>query len=94
MKTNIKSKAFYAEAEDMSRGWGKYLRHIDLVKDAIAAGKKICLNDACGALYGEGVCYTSWEAFRKYCVKNGLGKKRLVWEVWRGMFDGWQKIVK
>lgn len=89
--SNIKSKKFYAEAENMESGWGKYLKSIDVLKDQVQQHKDITLKDACWVLYAEGHCYSVWEDFEKYCVKNRWKKKLMPWEAWHGIFEDWVK---
>ena len=89
MKTNVKSKRFYAEAEDMETGWGKYLKSIDKLKDAVQQQKDITLNDACWVLYGEGHCSSTWEAFRGHCIKKQWSQRKMPCEAWQGIFNSW-----
>ncbi len=88
-KTNIKPKAFYREAESMQKGWGKYLRAIDKLKDDCDNQVDISLKSACWVLYGEGYCSSVWERFQKYCISKKWGKKTMPWEAWKGLFDKW-----
>lgn len=86
--TNIQSKAFYKEAEDMQKGWGKRLRHIDELKDKVKDMRSIGLNDACYILYGEGY---DWAGFDKWAIKNEFSRKRMVWEGWKELFSRYVK---
>ena len=90
--SNIKSKRFYAEADEMSAGWGHYLKTIDKLKDAVQLGKDITLNEACWILYGEGHCSDTWEKFRAYCIKRWK-QKRMPWEAWNGIFNKWYETT-
>ena len=85
--SNIKSKKFYQEAEDMQDGWGKYLKKIDILKDKVDNKKDISLNEACWVLYGEGYVSSSWESFEKYCTKKKWHKKLMPWEAWEGLYQ-------
>ena len=87
--SNVKSKRFYAEADAMSPGWGKYLKCIDKLKDAVAKKVDISLDDACWVLYGEGHCSWTWGEFRKYAIKKKWKNKRMPWEAWNGLFADW-----
>jgi len=86
---NIKSKTFYKEAEDMSKGWGKYLRSIDKLKNKVDKKRSISLNEACWILYGEGYCSFYWRKFEEYCIKNKWGNKLMPWEAWQGLFTNY-----
>jgi hypothetical protein len=91
MKTNIKSKKFYAEAENMETGWGDHLKSIDKLKDKVEQGKDISLNEACWVLWAEvGCCSAVWQVFKEYCVKMRLRRKRVRWEIWYGIFCEWK----
>lgn len=92
MKTNIKSKKFYVEAEGMDKGWGKYLKSIDELKDRVEQQKDITLGDACWVLYGEGCCSSVWEDFADYCRSKRWGKKTMPWEAWQGLFQKWSQF--
>lgn len=89
MKTNIKSKKFYSEAEDMQKGWGKYLKSIDKLKDAVEHGKDISLNDFRWVLYGNGWCSLIGDNFAEHCQVNRWSRKKMPFSAWQGMFDGW-----
>ena len=72
MKTNIKSKKFYAEAEDMQEGWGDYLRFIDELKDKRQNNGIFSLNQFCWTLYGDGHCSQTWLDFHAYALKSKI----------------------
>jgi len=91
MKSNIKSKEFYAEADQMSDGWGGYLKSIDTLKDDVHNKKDIVIDDACWILYAEGHCSSVWYKFKDYCIKNKWEKREMPWEAWKGLFHGWQR---
>jgi hypothetical protein len=74
--TNIKSKKFYDEAENMQSGWGKYLKSIDILKDKVDNHVDITLNDFCWTLYGNGESYSTWESFKEYCINQLNYKKK------------------
>ena len=84
-KTYIQPKAFYAEAEEMQTGWGKYLRNIDILKDKVAQRKNITLREACWIMYGEGHTSSYWEAFKTYCEKMKWNRRKMPWEAWKGL---------
>ena len=87
MKSHVKSKAFYKEAENMQTGWGRYLKKIDKLKDAVDNDSNITLDDACWILYGEGYTSLAWGKFRKFCVNKHWGKRKLPWVAWKALFD-------
>lgn len=89
--SNVKSKKFYAEADEMQQGWGKYLKSIDILKDSVDDKKDITLNDACWILYGEGHCSGTWESFKVECIRKGWKNKKMPWDAWKGIFDVWNK---
>lgn len=91
-KSNVQSKAFYKEAEDMQDGWGRYLKSIDMLKDRVELHQNIRLNEACWILYGEGYCSFVWENFKKYCIKMKWNRKSMPWEAWKGLFDAMPEI--
>ena len=86
--SNIKSKGFYTEAENMSPGWGEYMKAIDVLKNAANKHKDITLNDACWILYSKGHCSSVWVDFQEYCNKKRWGKRTMPWEAWQGLFNG------
>lgn len=86
-KSNIKTKKFYAEAEEMSPGWGRYLKLIDKLKNDVDKKRDITLDNACWILYGEGHCSYVWEEFKKYCISKRWGKRKMPWEDWKGIFN-------
>jgi hypothetical protein len=91
--SNIQSKEFYKEAEDMQKGWGKYLKAIDKLKDKVEFHKNLTLAEACWVLYGEGHCSATWREFKTHCRSLGLSRKRMIWEGWQGLFDAWIKTT-
>lgn len=91
-KSNIESKAFYAEADDMQEGWGKYLRSIDVLKDKVQFNKEITLKEYCWTLYGDYYTSHCWGAFQKYGEKIlKLTKKKMIYDAWSGIFSKWHK---
>lgn len=91
MKTNIKSKSFYKEAENMQVGWGKYLKCIDELENKVDNHIEINLKEACWILYGEGHCSAIWEKFNDYCESRKLGRKKMIWECWNELFQQWDR---
>jgi hypothetical protein len=89
LKSNIKSKKFYADAEDMQEGWGEYLRYIDTLKDKKQDNARFCLNDFCWTLYGDGHCSNVWEGFKQYANRAGYNCR--TYESWTELFNGWIK---
>jgi hypothetical protein len=85
--SNIKTKRFYKEAEDMQDGWGKYLRYIDTLKDKAQNNDRMVLNDFCWTLYGDGHCSATWGDFKEYAQKTGLYRHR--YNKWLEIFDTW-----
>lgn len=94
MKSNIKSKKFYKEAEDMEIGWGRYLRSIDELKDKVDKGENITLKEACWVLYGDGHCSKVWGDFSIYCKFKKMDRKKLVWQCWNGVFQDWVNKIR
>lgn len=89
MKSNIKSKKWYAHGEKMQKGWGEYLRYIDTLKDKKQNNDRFCLNDFCWTLYGDGNCSSIWEGFKQYA--SGAGYNRLTYKSWRRIYETWIK---
>lgn len=89
MKSNIKSKEFYDEAESIEKGWGSYLRRIDELKDKVHNKLDISLKDSCWILYAEGYCSSIWESFFSFCENQRWSNRELPWEAWKGLFDEW-----
>lgn len=82
MKTNIKSKKFYADGEKMQEGWGKYLRYIDELKDKKQNNSVMSIADFCWTLYGDGHCSQTWESFKKDCEKSKILRRSYSnWEI-------------
>jgi hypothetical protein len=88
MKSHIKSKKFYQEAENIQKGWGRILKKMDILKDKVAANSPISIKDYCFTLYGD--CYTShcWERFEYYYVKN-FGDNPLSHKSFQKIFKEW-----
>jgi hypothetical protein len=89
MKTNIQSEKFYKEANDMSLGWGDYLREVDKIEDKIQNEEPISLTEARAALWGKipinsGMC----KKFEKYAKNNKLDN--LTWKKWKTCFFKWR----
>lgn len=94
VKSNIKSKKFYAEANDLSEGWGDSLLWIDKLKDKIQFHKEIALNEFCWSLFGDGYTSHCWEAFQKYCkTPLKISNKKMLYDAWRGIFDKWVNTI-
>jgi hypothetical protein len=92
--SNIKSKKFYQEAEDMEPGWGKYLRWIDVLKDKVDNQDNITLKEACWVLYGEGYNSSYWEMFYKHCTNKKWSKRKMPWDAWKGIHQTFFKIYE
>ena len=88
MKSNAKEESFYHEANEMSRGWGNYMRKIDELKDKIASNNPLSLKEFCWTLYGEGHCSSTWESFAKYAEENKHVKYEF--NTWTAIFKKWQ----
>lgn len=88
IKSNIKTKKFYAEAEDMQVGWGDYLRSIDVLKDKKQSDSIFTLDDYCWTLYGD--MYTShWcEGFKKH-IESTSKKHNRKYSQWTNAFKVW-----
>lgn len=94
MKSNIKSKSYYDEAEGLSEGWGKTLRWIDGLKDKKNNNEEFTLKEFCYTLHGDRWCSHCWEAFKLYCEKDlKYGRKKLIYYCWTGLFDKWVKTI-
>ena len=85
--THKKSDAFYQEAEDMSEGWGEYLKQIDKLKDKKWNNQSFTRSEFCWTLYGAGYCSTTWRAFEKYAKANVRFK--LKYTSWWRIFEEW-----
>jgi hypothetical protein len=88
IKSNIKTKKFYAEAEDMQVGWGDYLRSIDVLKDKKQSDSIFTLDDYCWTLYGD--MYTShwYEGFKKH-IESTSKKHNRKYSQWTKAFKVW-----
>lgn len=93
MKSNIKSKKYYAEGENLSEGWGHYMKSIDILKDKVQNQEDITLKDVCWILYGEGWCSSYWKGFETYCISKKYKNRKMMWECWKGLFDKWYKTT-
>jgi hypothetical protein len=71
----------------MEKGWGEYLKSIDILRDKVLAHQKIRLKDACWILYAEGLCSSTWEAFKK--AMTAESRKKYMWEDWKRKFNAW-----
>lgn len=86
----MESEEYYAEADEMSPGWGKYLRSIDLLREKYDADAELSLNEACWILWAQEFVpsgrYLAWKAsVDKY--KN----HELPWAAWLGMYREWER---
>lgn len=85
----MNNKKFYAEAERMEKGWGKYLHSIDELKDKVKDWQDITLKEACWILYADGYCSDCWLQFEYFCKQKGMSRKKMVWQAWEGIFNNW-----
>lgn len=92
MKSNIKPKKFYADAEDMQEGWGKTLRDIDELKDKKSHNGHFSLNQFCYTLYLDGHAASTWTGFYKY-AKRYFGRN-FRWRTWSNLFWNWNEKQK
>ena len=91
--SNIKSKEFYDEAENMQIGWGEYLKSIDELKDKVKYKKNITLREYRWILYGEYYPISIRDQFYEYCKSLNYTRKKMVYECWNGLFENWIKNV-
>lgn len=88
MKTNIQSDEFYKEANDMSPGWGDYLKKVDEIEDKIQNEEPISLTEAWGAFWGKlRINSDMLKKFKTYAENNELDN--LTWEEWKKNFFNW-----
>ena len=82
-------KSFYKEANDMSPGWGNYLKKIDVLREKFKNNKRITLKESCWILNMEKFIDSSrYLKFQNWCKKENLFRKRFTFPVWFGLFQG------
>jgi hypothetical protein len=91
VETQMESTEFYKEANQMEAGWGSFLRRVDRLRERVAKGLKIKLNEAFYILWCESNQATILKKFTAYCTKKKMGSLRLPLPAWRGLFEDWSK---
>ena len=92
----VKSKKFYAEANDMQEGWGDTLRSIDKLRERVKKNLPIPFKDAIWiewAEYRMDLGGGNLEAVEKTAKKQGLYNLRLQPLVWAGALEGIRKTL-
>ena len=90
--SNIKSNEFYEEADNMSPGWGKTLKEIDILKDKFDEKQPINIGEACFILWAEKyVPSARYLKFKEWVEENGLANHEFVFNIWHGMYKGLMK---
>jgi len=91
--TRIQTDEFYEEAENLSTGWGKYLRHIDELREKFDNHEPMDIKEAAWVLYAEyNVPSSSWRKFI-YFTEN-LSKQKIKFEHWKEIFDVFAEIME
>ena len=86
---------FYKEANNMSPGWGNYLRKIDILREKFDSNSKLNIKEACWILYAEKYVLSSiYLKFQDFIKNEGLENKKFVWPIWYGMFCGFSESIK
>lgn len=80
-KNHLKSPEFYKEANQMSKGWGTRLRHMDLLKNKKANFCNLSLNEFGYIMWLELHCMDEVDSFIKHCKSNKIDKKK-PYECW------------
>lgn len=91
-KSNIKSKKFYKEANEIRDGWGETLRKVDVLRDKFDRNERINLKEACYILWVEKFINSDvYLEFQKEMKVQKMDEDNLPWPAWYGMFENWQK---
>ena len=88
IKTNIQSKKFYREANDMQDGWGDNLRSIDELKDKVDTNQDITISEACYVLWAErSINSDLYLKFKDSLI--AFHDRKMPYPAWNGMFEDW-----
>jgi hypothetical protein len=90
MKNHIEKETFYQEANDMSPGWGKYLKKIDILKNKVEKGDFLVVKEFCYILWAERFVNSDVYLKFKRHVNRKYPKLKMPLPAWYGLWESWE----